>query len=148
MAAEGLIKLEIAPLAILDNSSTTRYSSRATDAAMVVATYAPEQFLAFHELLFARQPPQGGEGLSDEELKQLAVEVEVPQDVVDRIGQNEFAVWIDYANSKARKQPVQSTPSLWIGKSDSDLVLINNAGTVNLDRARQRVLAGQNPNEE
>ncbi|MDR0366442.1 MAG: DsbA family protein [Bifidobacteriaceae bacterium] len=148
MAAAGQIQLEIAPLVTLDGQSTTRYSSRATDAAMVVANYSPDKFLAFHKLLFANQPPEGSAGLSDDELKDLARQVEVPETTIERFGNDEFAEWIAYANSQAQKQPVQTTPSLWMGKSDSDLTLVKNPGSINLDRARQRVLAGQDLNQE
>jgi protein-disulfide isomerase len=60
-------------VAILDRYSTDAYSTRALNAAGVVADAAgPEAFLAFHDLLFANQPAEGGVGLSDDELIALA----------------------------------------------------------------------------
>ncbi|MDR2379209.1 MAG: thioredoxin domain-containing protein [Bifidobacteriaceae bacterium] len=149
LAASGKIKLEIQPVAFLDRFSLgTLYSTRATRAAMTVAQHAPDKFLAFHAKLFASdvQPAENSEGLTDERLVELAQEVGVGEDVTAKFADNEFAEWVDYATDQAQAQPVETTPSLWIGASDSDLTLIENPGAVNLDDAVAAVLAGQDPN--
>jgi protein-disulfide isomerase len=73
LVADGTAAVEYRPVAILDRYSTDAYSTRALNAAGVGADAAgPEAFLAFHDLLFADQPAEGGVGLSDDELIALA----------------------------------------------------------------------------
>jgi protein-disulfide isomerase len=149
LAAAGKVKLEIQPVSFLDRMSMgTAYSTRSASAAMTVANYAPDKFMAFHAKLFEKdiQPAENSEGLTDERLVELAQEVGVPADVTDKFKANEFAAWVDYATGKAQDQPVATTPSMWIGESDSDLTLIKDPGGVNLDSAIAAVLAGNDPN--
>ncbi|MDR1442865.1 MAG: thioredoxin domain-containing protein [Bifidobacteriaceae bacterium] len=151
LTADGKIKLEIAPVPFLDYMSNgTQYSTRATNAAMTVANYAPDKFMAFHAKLFETgiQPEENTDGLSDERLVELAQEVGVPEDVAAKFAAMEFIRWLDYSVQEARAQPVEGTPSMWIGKSDSDLTLIDNPSSINLDEAIADVLAGNDPNKE
>ncbi|MDR3107449.1 MAG: DsbA family protein, partial [Bifidobacteriaceae bacterium] len=150
LAADAKIKLELQPVAFLDRfSNGTQYSTRATRAAVTVAKYAPDKFLAFHARLFDSdvQPAENSDGLTDERLVELAQEVGVPAEVTNKFASDELAAWVDYATDQAQAQPVTTTPSMWIGKSDSKLTLINNPGAVNLDDAIAKVLAGEDPNK-
>ena len=70
---EGTAQLRYRPIAILDRVSTEEFSTRALTAAAVVADAAGvDPFLAFHAELFAAQPHEGGPGLPDGELVDLA----------------------------------------------------------------------------
>jgi protein-disulfide isomerase len=85
LRAAGGVTVEYHPLAFLDSASQgADYSTRAGNAAMVVADQAPAQFSAFHSLLFDNQPEEGTKGLSDDRIADLAREAGVPQDVVDQ----------------------------------------------------------------
>lgn len=85
LRAEGGVTVEYHPLAFLDaQSSGGEYSTRAGNAALVVADQAPAEFSAFHSLLFENQPEEGTKGLTDDEIADLALEAGVPQDVVDQ----------------------------------------------------------------
>jgi protein-disulfide isomerase len=65
----GKATVEIHPLSFLDSSSgTNRYSSRAANAAACVAAYDPNDFLAVVKTLYANQPAEGGNGMSDSKL--------------------------------------------------------------------------------
>ncbi len=65
----GKATLQIYPVSILDRESQgTRYSSRAANAAACVANFSPDDFYAFHGLLYAHQPAEGGTGLTDAQL--------------------------------------------------------------------------------
>ncbi|MDR1634279.1 MAG: DsbA family protein [Bifidobacteriaceae bacterium] len=150
LAAAGKIKLELQPVAFLDSqSSPAGYSSRATNAAMIVANYAPDKFVAFHAKLFetGTQPDEGTEGLTAEQLVELAQGLGVPADVTDRFADSEFSSWVEYETSQAVADGVGTTPSLWVGKSDGNLTLITNPGTINLDDAIAKVLDGEDPNK-
>jgi protein-disulfide isomerase len=72
--ADGTVKIMYHPVAILDRSSTTNYSTRSLNAAAAVINTAPESFLKFHKLLFDNQPPEGGDGLPDSQLIDYAVQ--------------------------------------------------------------------------
>jgi hypothetical protein len=72
LIANDLITLVYHPLSFLDRLSTTRYSSRATSASGCAADGG--RFREYSLALFANQPPEGGPGLSDEQL----VEVDGP----------------------------------------------------------------------
>lgn len=85
LLAEGGVTVEYHPLAFLDQQSTgAEYSTRAGNAAAVVADQAPEQYSAFHSALFEHQPEEGTKGLSDDEIADLAREAGVPDDVVEQ----------------------------------------------------------------
>jgi protein-disulfide isomerase len=107
---EGGVTVEYHPLAFLDSQSQgADYSTRAGNAAAVVADQAPEQYSAFHSALFANQPEEGTEGLSDEEIADLAEEAGVPQDVIDDFTATApdadwrtFAPWLAANNNQMR----------------------------------------------
>src|SRR5699024_2295180 len=69
LVKQGTITIEYRPIAFLDRMSSTNYSSRALNAAAcVVDAKGPKEFHAMHDLLFVNQPPEGGDGLTDEQL--------------------------------------------------------------------------------
>jgi protein-disulfide isomerase len=149
MAAAGEIKLELQPVAALDGySDPPGYSTRAENAAMTVAALAPEQFLAYHNKLFEAdiQPAEGSEGLTDERLAELALEVGVPQDVVDQFAEGKLAQWGEYTTVHMADRGVQVTPTILMGKSDSSLKPVANPVNINLDEAVANVRAGNDPN--
>ena len=85
LTAEGGVVVEYYPISILDRYSYgTEYSTRASNAAAVVANSAPEQCSAFTTGLFASQPAENTEGLSDEQIATIGLDAGVPQDVVDQ----------------------------------------------------------------
>lgn len=74
-AADDKITLNIHPVGVLDHYSTTEYSSRAAGAMYCVAEKAPEVALDYFNVLFEKQPAEGGPGLPDSELSSLAEQV-------------------------------------------------------------------------
>ncbi|GAA4047939.1 hypothetical protein GCM10023063_39180 [Arthrobacter methylotrophus] len=72
---EGKISLEYRSLGLLDQHSTTNYSSHAANAAACVVNSSPEKYAEFFNLLFERQPAEGSVGISDKDLKAMATEV-------------------------------------------------------------------------
>ncbi|WP_454050937.1 DsbA family protein [Cellulomonas sp. Marseille-Q8402] len=81
---EGGVTVEYHPISFLDGQSAGgEYSTRAGNAAAVVADQDPDSFAAFSSALFANQPEEGTKGLSDDEIADIATEVGVPSDVVD-----------------------------------------------------------------
>ncbi|MET7397285.1 thioredoxin domain-containing protein [Dactylosporangium sp. NPDC005572] len=95
LVADGTVRLELYPLAFLDRASAgTRYSTRAANAVAVVADRAPAKVLAFNSALFTRQPREGSEGLTDNEIAAVAVGAGVAQDVAGLFTAGTFEPWI------------------------------------------------------
>ena len=116
----GNTTVEIHPIAILDRlSQGTKYSTRAANAAACVADSSPNDFLAFHNLLFANQPVENTTGLSDDELVALTVEAGA-DDVASCIQDQQFKSWVAAATTRALNGPipdsnvdrVQGTPTI------------------------------------
>lgn len=79
-----------------------QYSTRAANALYTVAEDAPESFLGFTEAIMLQQPEEGTEGLTNEEIAEIALAVGVPQTVVDAFAENRFEWWADQVTNAAR----------------------------------------------
>jgi len=119
----GAATLEIHPVAILDRASLgSKYSTRAANAAACVANYSPDDFFAFNTLLFANQPEEGTEGLSNDDLLTLAekAEVEGLSLIETCVSEVRFQKWVNAATARAFEGPlpnadiekVQGTPTV------------------------------------
>lgn len=73
-AADGTASVEYQIISFLDKASTNQYSSRAGNAAYCVARSDANKFPNWLQLMFHRQPAEGGAGLSNEELVAIANE--------------------------------------------------------------------------
>ena len=110
---EGVVALELRPMAFLDHlSGGTRYSTRALGAMATVADGAPDQVWAFHRALYAAQPAEGGPGLTDGEIAAIAIDVGVPQDVVERFGDATYEPWTVAMTDRAFDDGVEGTPTI------------------------------------
>src|SRR3954453_5794382 len=93
----GTATLTIYPVSILDRSfSGSKYSTRSANAAAAVANYSPDQFYAFHKLLYANQPAEGSEGLTDDKLIAYAKQAKVSDlaSVTAAIHDHRFFNWV------------------------------------------------------
>ena len=116
---DGTVRLEMYPLAFLDRQSAgTKYSSRAANAVATVADRAPDKVLAFSTALFAKQPEEGGPGLTDTEIAKLATDAGVPAGVVDSFHEQRFAPWIATSTDAAFKTGITGTPTVRINGKD------------------------------
>jgi len=100
--AQGAATLEIHPISILDRVSLgTKYSSRAANAAVCVANYEPDQYLAVNDALFAGQPEENTSGLDTAALKTLVADAGADSDeVASCIGDKTFADWVTAATDR------------------------------------------------
>lgn len=110
----GEVTVVYQPVAFLDRlSAGTRYSTRAAQAAAVVADEAPEAFVEFWAALFAAQPAENTPGLTDAEIAGVARESGVPEDVVANFSAGRFTPWVDAASAQAaRDLPRPATPTI------------------------------------
>lgn len=70
---KGAVKVRYHLLNLLDpNSVPPGYSTLAANAALTVAQLAPDKFMAFHTLLFSKQPEEGKSGYTEDQLIDFA----------------------------------------------------------------------------
>jgi protein-disulfide isomerase len=121
----GTATVEIHPIAILDRvSQGTKYSTRAANAAACVANVSPDQFYAFHRLLFKNQPEENTPGLSDDEIMALAASANVTgASAIDTcITEQTFRSWVTDARDRALTKnvpgsdigPITGTPTVLV----------------------------------
>lgn len=125
LVTDGTVRLELHPLAFLDDASRgTRYSTRTANAVASVADRAPGAVLAFSDALFAHQPAEGGPGLTDEQILSIAAGAGVPADVAATFAALRFESWVATSTDTAFKRDgITGTPTVKInGKVfDGDL---------------------------
>lgn len=124
--SSGAATVEIHPIAILTTRSNgTKYSERAANAAACVADTAPDSFFDFNALLFANQPEEGTDGLSDAQLKDYAVQagVEDTATVDSCIDDQSFVSWVRAATERATTGPLPGTDVASV--SGTPTVLVN-----------------------
>jgi protein-disulfide isomerase len=111
---DGAITLVYHPMAFLDGASTTRYSSRAASASGCAADQG--RFREYAHVLFVNQPPEGGAGLSDQELIVLGrlVGIEEPG-FADCVTGHVYMPWAEYVTGRAAERGVTGTPSVFVG---------------------------------
>lgn len=117
------VTVEYHLLAFMDDATPgAEYSTRAANAAAVVADQEPERFVAFYSALFANQPASGSQGLSDQEIGELATSVGVSDATVEQFtatdGENTwrtFSPWLQ-ANREAASEELEkvSTPTVLV----------------------------------
>lgn len=111
-AADDKITLNIHPISILNRYSTgdSEYSSRAAGAMYCVADAAPDSALNYFNLLFEKQPQENTPGLSDDELTDLANQVDAGA-AADCIADGTFRT---FPEDQADKHEIQGTPTVEI----------------------------------
>ena len=109
LRADGTVVVVYHPVSILDRLSMgTGYSTRAATAAALVADQAPDTFDAFNTAMFANQPGESTEGLTDAAIADIAVASGVPEEVAATIassayltGDGSFVPWVTAATQQA-----------------------------------------------
>jgi protein-disulfide isomerase len=115
LLADGTARLELHLLSFLDEqSSGTRYSTRAANAVATVADRAPDRLLAFHAALYANQPEEGSRGLGDDRIADLARGAGVPDNVVSTFSERTFEPWIVRVTEAAFSSGITGTPTVRI----------------------------------
>jgi protein-disulfide isomerase len=113
---QGKVQFQYHVLNFLDRNTTTDYSTRAANAlAVVLDTSGPTTAKKFHDLLFESQPAEGGAGLSDGKLVDLAVQAGAKRSSVESgIKDRTFEQWVTNVTDKASKDGVTGTPTVSI----------------------------------
>jgi protein-disulfide isomerase len=121
LADAGTVQLRYHPIAFLDRASTTEYSTRALNAAAVVAESGTPAFRAFHDLLFADQPAEGSAGLTDDQLIAYAAQAGASGPAVESgIRDLRYGDWVKAATDQASTDGVNGTPTVFVDGTQLD----------------------------
>ena len=114
LVKKGEITIEYRIFAFLDSQSSTDYSTRSANAAMAVLDKGGvAAFKQFHGLLFANQPAEGGAGLDDETLIDLAKQAGVTG-IDAEVKDKTFEPWVRKALEAGRADKIGGTPTVVI----------------------------------
>lgn len=103
IVAAGQATLEIHPVAILDRAYlSSRFSSRAANAAACVANFEPEKFEAVQTAMYDEQPEENTNGLTNAKIKQIVQKAGAKSDdVATCIDSERFKNWVKAATDRA-----------------------------------------------
>jgi protein-disulfide isomerase len=102
--ADGTVKIVYRPVAILDPYSSTDYSTRALNAFAAVLDTSPDAAEAYYDLLMENQPDEGGPGLSDDVLLDLAEQAGADRAAIEpAVSSLKYKTWIEEQNEYLSK---------------------------------------------
>ncbi|MEV4902580.1 thioredoxin domain-containing protein [Citricoccus sp. NPDC055426] len=108
----GEATVEYRMLDYLDNPATGNYSSRAGNALACMAEQSPENYNSYLTQIFASYATKEGQGLSDDELQEMASGLGA--DLNGCIDGNEYRPFVTHTGSAAREAQIAGTPSVWV----------------------------------
>ncbi|TQM30180.1 thioredoxin domain-containing protein [Nocardia bhagyanarayanae] len=112
--ANGTAAVEYNIISFLDKASTTEYSTRAANASYCVAQQDPTKYQAWLKAMFAQQPPEGGNGLTDQQLIEIAKSVGYTEDVASCITDRTYDKYVASTTNQAFDGGIQSTPTVFV----------------------------------
>jgi protein-disulfide isomerase len=120
LVSDGTAKVVYHPIAILDDASSSKYSTRAANAAGCAADAG--KFAEFTKALFDKQPAEGTAGLSNDELIQLGRDAGVSSSNFNKcVKDGKYTDWTAAITEAASKAGVTGTPTVKVnGKPLSD----------------------------
>ncbi|WP_431957752.1 DsbA family protein [Nocardia lijiangensis] len=110
----GTAVVEYNIISFLDKASTTQYSTRAANASYCVAQEDPTKYQAWLTAMFAQQPPEGGNGLPDEKLIEIAKSAGYSDAVASCITDRTYEKFVADTTNKAFDSGIQSTPTVFV----------------------------------
>ena len=121
-AESGDVEVRYHVVSFLDRASEDRYSTRAANALAVVHdTAGPEVAVEFHDALFANQPEEGGAGLSDEQMIDMAVEAGADEKAITGpIADLKFEPWVEDSTEAWSKRGHTGTPTVTVNDEKID----------------------------
>lgn len=113
LLADGVININYHPMAFLDRLSTNHYSSRASSASGCAADAG--RFKEYARALFAHQPPEGGPGLTDEQLVEVGRSAGLADPGFARcVAGHAYLGWAAYVTFVASRRGVSATPTVLV----------------------------------
>lgn len=112
MVTEHQINIAYHPMNVLDQASTTHYSTRAAASSGCAADQ--DRFMDYAHALFVNQPPEGSAGLSDAELIAIGESVGLSQDFASCMSEGHYLDWPPYLTALALAAGVEATPTVLV----------------------------------
>ncbi|MGW4121527.1 DsbA family protein [Nocardia sp. NPDC004711] len=115
----GSATIDYSIISFLDRASNgNQFSTRAANAAYVVATADPSKFQAWLGTMFGKQPPENGNGMTDDQLIQIAADAgytdpQVAQDIRD----GKYIQFVKDETKAVFATGLQSTPTVYVNGS-------------------------------
>ncbi|MGK5442236.1 DsbA family protein [Micromonospora sp. URMC 105] len=117
LVADGKARVIFHPVAYLDRYSTTEYSTRSSAASGCAARGG--KFKEFTDALFARQPAEGGPGLSNDELTDIGAGVGLDRDDFGScVREGTYRPWTDKVTEDASRAGITGTPTIKVDGKD------------------------------
>ncbi|MGN2635610.1 DsbA family protein [Nocardia takedensis] len=110
----GTAAVEYNIISFLDKASTNQYSSRAANASYCVAQADPSKYQTWIATMFERQPAEGGAGLTDDQLIEIAKSVGYTDEVASCITDKTYAKFVTSTTQQAFDSGVDSTPTVYV----------------------------------
>jgi protein-disulfide isomerase len=113
LVADKKIELVYHPVAFLDAASTNEYSTRSSASSACAADGG--KLSEYVRALFARQPAEGGPGLSDDELVQAGASVGLTDPAFARcVRGGDYRSWTAHVTDAASERGVTGTPTVFV----------------------------------
>ncbi|WP_280401169.1 DsbA family protein [Nocardia carnea] len=116
---DGSAAVEYSVISFLDRASTTEYSSRAGNASFCVADSGLDGYQGWLAEMFARQPEEGGDGLPDSDLIEIA-EAGGYTDaaVADCITERRYDAYLRTKTDEVLDSGVNGTPTVYVNDQE------------------------------
>ncbi|GAA1809075.1 thioredoxin domain-containing protein [Luedemannella flava] len=112
MMAAGRAEVILHPVAILDDASTTNYSTRASAAAGCASDGG--KLNEYATALYAQQPPEGGDGLPDDQLIQIGRDVGLSDTFAQCVTGGTYLTWVPKVTAAASERGLRGTPTAFV----------------------------------
>jgi protein-disulfide isomerase len=119
LVADKKITARFHPVSILDRfSNGTRYSTRAAGAAAAAAVDG--KFLEYHDVLYANQPAEGSDGLTDAKLVELGKSLGLGDTFAQAVTAKTYDAWVGKATETFTARHYTGTPTIVINGKKLD----------------------------
>lgn len=116
LVADQAASLVYHPMNFLDDASTTNYSTRSAAASGCAADQG--RFMEYAHALFEQQPPEGGPGLSDDELVRIGLAIGLDESFAGCVSAGIYLDWPSYVTDRATAAGVNATPTVAVAGAD------------------------------
>ena len=122
LVTDHKIRIVYHPIAILDDRSSTNYSTRA--GAAVAAAAGSGKLAAYVTALYNAQPAEGSAGLTNAELIRIAGTVGITdQSFADAVNSGEYRSWVTHVTEVADGKGIRATPTVMVNGQQVDAQL-------------------------
>lgn len=120
--ADGSAAVEYNIVGYLDKMSSTEYSTRAANASYCVADTGTDEYQNWLSLMFQQQPPEGGAGLTDEQLIAIAQQAGYTDPTIaDCITDRKYDGFVAAKSEDSLSEGIDGTPTVFVDGEKVDL---------------------------